>query len=177
VAVILLGAAVAIYGRWQVLQGPLTLGDGSSKTGIAIDAGQTATYGGLVAENIGKRAVTVDDIDFVVAGKPNVARVVDVRIVDVSKVSGRLVGADVKYSPPAQAISPVGAAIPSSVGDRRGYQLLFGIKALGPGIATFKRVRIDYHIGIVRYRLTVDHEAKICVPSTVRRLSLSRGSH
>lgn len=162
---VVLGAGTAAWWLYRPFSaGPLSLGDNATETAFPIDVGETATFGGLVLRNSGGRTATIDAVELTPDGDAGSARIVDVRL---TRLAGGLVGTDDEYQPPADALPPDGAVLPPSRRPRDGYQILFGIQMVREGIARYRHVRVDYHVGLARYRLNGPHSFILCAPATV----------
>lgn len=165
-AMVGVAVAVAVYADrpGQSRAGPLSLGDYFTETGIPVGVGGTATYGSLILRNTGPEVAVIDSVELVPDTEPSAATVVDVRLADVSRSAGTLVGAADTFAPPVYAVPASGARVPGTTGQGQGFQLLFAVRMEHEGTATFSRVRIAYRVGTVHHLLVGEHRLRICAP-------------
>jgi hypothetical protein len=114
----------------------------------------------LVLINAGDESASLDRVELE-PGDAGAAEVVEVRLLDKRAHPGALIGTAHTYEPPAGTIPAGGATI--APGGR--YEILFGLRILRAGAASYRDVRVDYHVGADPFRLVGRHSFTLCAPA------------
>jgi hypothetical protein len=152
-------------------QGPLSIGDDGSESGIPVDVGTVMTYGYNIARNTGRCDVSLESAALVPDGSVDGATVEGTFVVDLSELDGSAVGVVSEFPPtgwPRSVLKRVrGTTLgPAPRDGAGGHELVFAVRVTKPGNWRFRGVQVTYRAAGERYTATARNALRLCAPAT-----------
>jgi hypothetical protein len=143
----------------------LNLGDGGSEISLAVDVGDSVTYGYNIIRNTTTHDVALVAAELIPDGQTSGAKIIEIR---ASGMAGSSPGVGiVRGYPPRQLEDSWGTTVLAKDRTLRGgadepVALLFGVAITQPGTWRFKGVRIAYRMSGRRFVQEVDSALRLC---------------
>lgn len=157
------GNGVSLFGDDE---GPLTAGDATAVS-APHNPGDTLTFGHVAVFNTGKTVAVLDKVGFE-PPLPDNLELLGIQVAPDPDRDIHTVGAVDGYPPTG---SDIGRLYPlhgtkvhperTREGDR-GVPLIMGFRFKGGDLASFRQVRVDYHVGGRKYRARFDKAFIVC---------------
>lgn len=151
--------------------GPLQ-SDGDALVGQSVEVGGTVTFGAITVHNEGAKSAVLERVRFV-PGLPDGLTLLGIQVAADPEREINSVGTDLGYPPMGEALDELktlwpfeGFRVPprSTPEGERGAPLLMGFRLESGGVASFRRVDLDYHVGRKRYTAKINVGYVVCVP-------------